>query len=92
MYAVLHALRTWTTEPRPCRIKLHCDYEAVVAALEEASIKGQAISPLQQVAMHIALHNIDLHCVWILTKEKSLADALSRWDTEKIANICQNLQ
>ena len=25
MYAVLHALRTWTTESRAGRIKLHCD-------------------------------------------------------------------
>jgi len=92
MYAVLHALCTWTTESRAGRIKLHCDNEAVVAALAKASIKGQAIRPLRQIAMHIALHRIELHCIWIPTKENALADALSRWDTEKIANLCPNLQ
>jgi ribonuclease HI len=92
MYAVLHALRTWTTESRAGRIKLHCDNEAVVAALAKGSIKGQAMNPLRQIAMHIALHDIELHCIWIPTKENALADALSRWDTEKIANLCPNLQ
>jgi hypothetical protein len=77
MYAVLHALRTCTTESRAGRIKLHCDNEAVVAALAKGSIKGQAICPLRQIAMHIALHDIQLHCIWIPTKENALADALS---------------
>jgi len=77
MYAVLHALRTWTTESRACRIKLHFDNEAVMAALAKGSIKRQAISPFRQIAMHIALHDIELHCMWILTKGNALADALS---------------
>jgi len=92
MYAVLHALCTWTTDSRPGRIKLHCDNEAVVTALAQGSIKGQVISPLRQMAIHIALHDIDLHCIWILTKDNALADALSRWDTEILANLCPNFQ
>jgi ribonuclease HI len=92
MYAVLHALRTWTTESRACRIKLHCDNKAVVAAHAKGSINGQAMSPLQQRAMHIALHDIELHCVWIPTKENAPADALSRWDTQTIATLCPTVQ
>jgi hypothetical protein len=89
---MLHALRTWTTESRACRIKMNCDNEAVVAALAKGSIKGQAIIPLRQMSMHIALHDIELHCVWIPTNENALADALSQWDTEQIANLCPILQ
>jgi hypothetical protein len=63
-----------------------------VAALGKGSIKGQAITLLRQMAMHIALHDIQLHCVWIPTKENTLAEALSRWDTEKIANLSPNLR
>jgi hypothetical protein len=48
-----------------------------VAALAKGSIKGQAISPLRQIAMHIALHHIELHCIWIPNKENTVADALS---------------
>jgi hypothetical protein len=91
MYQVLDALPTWTTESRAGRIKLHCDNEAVVAALPKGSIKRQAMSLLRQIAMHIALHDVELHCVWIPTKDNALADALSRWDTEIIANLCPNL-
>jgi hypothetical protein len=92
MNAVLQALRTWTTESRTSRIKLHCDNKAVVAALAKGSIKSQAISPLRQIAMHIAIHDIELRSIWIPTRENTLADGLSRWDTEKIANLCPNLQ
>jgi hypothetical protein len=92
MYGGLHALRTWSPESRASRIKLHCDNEAVVAALPKGSIKGQAISQLRQIAMHIAFDDIELHCVWIPTKENSLAHALSRWDTENITTLCPNLQ
>jgi len=65
MYAVLHALCTWTTNSRACRIKRHCDNAAVVAALAKRSTNGQAISPYMQISIHIALNNIELHCVWI---------------------------
>jgi hypothetical protein len=61
MYAVLHGLHTWTSESSAGRIKRHSDSEAVMAALAKGSIKGQAISPLRQIAMHIALHAIELH-------------------------------
>ena len=87
MYAVLHALRTLTTESRAGRIKLHCNNEAVVAAVANKSIKALAMTPLRQIAMHIALQDIQLHCIWIPTKENSLADALSRLDTQKNANL-----
>lgn len=41
--------------------------------------------------MHIALHDIQLHCWWIPTEEHAPADVLSRWDTEKIGNLHPNL-
>jgi ribonuclease HI len=92
MYAVWHALQNWTLESTASTVELHCDNEAVVAALTKGSIKGPAIGPLRRIAMLLALHDIDLKCAWIPTTENTLADALSRWDTEKIANLCPNLQ
>jgi len=91
MDTVLDALRTWTTASRACRNQLHCNNEAVVAAPEKGSIKGPAINTLQQKATHIALHNIELHWVWIPTKDNGLADTLLRWETENIANLCSSL-
>jgi hypothetical protein len=63
-----------------------------VAALAKGGIEGQTISQFWQIAMHIALHDIELHCILIPTKENTLADTLSRWETEKIANICPNVK
>jgi hypothetical protein len=62
-----------------------------MVALAKGSIKGQAISPLRQIAMHTVLQDIKLHCMWIPTKENVLADALSRSETENIANLCPSL-
>jgi hypothetical protein len=77
MYVVLYALCTSTTESTAGRIKLHCDNEAVVARLAKRIIESQAISPLRQIAIHIALHDIELHCIWIPTNENALSDTLS---------------
>jgi hypothetical protein len=87
MYTALHAQHTWATESRVCRITQHCNNKAVVAALAKGSIKEEAINPLQQIGMHIALHDIELHYVWIPTKEYALADPLSRCNREKFANL-----
>jgi hypothetical protein len=92
MYAVLHALRVWTTESTACRIKLDCDTEAVVAALAKGSINGQAISQLRQITMHIAVDDVEVHCFRIQTKQNGIADALARWDTASNANICPTFQ
>jgi len=62
-----------------------------VAAPAKGIIEGQAISPHWQIAMHLALHEIELHWVWIPTKENAAAATLSGCDVEKIANICPNL-
>jgi hypothetical protein len=60
---VLHTLRTWTPKFRVGRIKLHCDNEAVIAALANLRIKGQEISPLPQIAITILLHEREQHCI-----------------------------
>ena len=77
MQTVRRALRTWTTEFRACRLKLHSDNEAVLAALAKRSIKGQGIRPLWRIAIHIAVHDIELHSLCIPTKENALPEALS---------------
>jgi hypothetical protein len=91
MYAVLHIKCTSTTKSRTLRVEQHSDNKAVMPAIEKHSITGQGFILLRQIAMHMAFHDIQLHSVWITTKENAVADALSRWDTEKIAYLCPNL-
>jgi hypothetical protein len=63
-----------------------------MVALANDSIKVLAISPLLQIAMHFALHDIELDWVWIPIQEHTPADALSSWETGNIAYLCPNLQ
>jgi hypothetical protein len=59
--AVLHTQHTCTIKSRAWRIKLHCHNKAVMAAVRKGRIKGKAISLLWQIAMHRALHDLELH-------------------------------
>ena len=45
------------------------------------------MAPLRQIVMLLAIHNIYLQAVWIPTKNNTLADILSRFQFQKIANI-----
>jgi hypothetical protein len=91
MYAVLHALRLWHTSFTGQVVELFCDNDAVVAALRKGSINSAAIEPLREISMLTAIHHIHLIVTWIPTHENCLADALSRFDSKKIANLCPAL-
>jgi hypothetical protein len=91
MYAILHALRLWHTSFAGQTIEFFCDNEAVVAALRKGSIKSAAIEPLRKIAMLTAIHHIHFTVTWLPTNENCLADALSRFDSKKIANLCPAL-
>jgi hypothetical protein len=92
MFAVLQALQLWLASFAGRRVHVYCDNEAVVTALRKQTIRGNAISPLRKIAMLAALHDVQLTIHWIATAENALADALSRWDWARVANMCPHLQ
>jgi hypothetical protein len=92
MFAILQALQLWLPTFAGRQLHVHCDNEAVVAFLRKQTIKGNAIAPLRKIAMLAALHDIQLTLHWIATAENALADALSRWDWTRIADLCPHLQ
>ena len=49
------------------------------------------MSPLRDIAMLLANHDITLEPKWISTKENALADMLSRFEYQKIADIYPQL-
>jgi hypothetical protein len=69
-----------------------CDNSVIVSALNSKSVKGEAIHPLQPIFLTAALKDIELFSEWLSIKENWIADALSRFQINKVANLFPQFQ
>ena len=87
MYAVLYVFLMWHPHWENGELLVHCDNDAVVNAINKRSIRGPTITPLQTLLLIAALFNITISAVWIRTASNSIADAVSRHDFKRLANL-----
>ena len=87
MSAILHAFLLWHSAFSGGTVRLACDNDAVVDAINKHSIKGPAIRPLQDILLIAAVFDINLFAFWVPTEENIVADAASRHDYRKLANM-----
>ena len=87
MFAVLHAFLLWHETWRGGKVRLACDNSSVVDAINKHSIKGPAIVPPQQIFLIAAVYDIQILPFWIPSEENIVADAASRYDYKKLANL-----
>ena len=73
------------------KLILYCDNEAVGHRLRKSLIKGPAMAPLRDIVMLTVTYDIVLYIVWIASKDNALADDLSRFRFEKVANTYPQL-
>jgi hypothetical protein len=93
MLAVYKAIELWGA-PGPLlggRLILHINNTAVVGGLAKHSIKGKAMNTLRRLLVKAAAFDLELVPCWIPTAENTLADALSRQEWRKIADLCPQL-
>ena len=69
------------------RLRLACDNTAVVDGINKCSIRGEAIYLLQTTLLIAALFDIEILAFWIPSEENIIADAASRYDFKKLANL-----
>ena len=86
MQALLYALRSWLSYLKGCNVYCHIDNDADLNGLRKMSMKGPAMAPLRDIAMLTAQNDILLQPRWVASKDNELADDLSRFHFEKIAN------
>ena len=91
MLAVKLAVKRWLPRLAGSRIVIHCDNAAVVSGLKKSTIHGPAMSPLRQLTLLFAVHDIAVVPIWIPTKANELADLLSRFLFEKAAKLYPQL-
>ena len=91
-YALLFALAKWGASWYGRTVIAMCDNSVIVPALNSKSVKGEAIHPLQLIFLTAALNDIELLSEWLSTKENWIADALSRFQIDKVANLFPQFQ
>ena len=87
MFAILHALIIWHKEWANGSVDVACDNSAVVGGINNRSICGPAIRPLRTILLISALFDIDIRAHWVSTKDNVVADAASRHDFRKLADL-----
>ena len=86
-YAVLFAFAEWGQFWRGHTVLVMCDNTVVVNAINSKSVRGESIDPLQLIFLTAALYDIEVSCQWLSSKDNWIADALSRFEIHKIADI-----
>jgi len=87
MFAVLHAFILWHKEWAGGRIRLACDNTVVVNAINKRSVKGETIRRVQTILLIAAVFDIEIMAFWVPSEENIVADAASRHDLKKLANL-----
>ena len=91
MRAVEQALLYWGRQWRGSKVIMHVDNRAVAHGLENQTIRGAPMDVLRRCLLLAAEYDLDLEARWIPTRENALADALSRFDYDRIANLASQL-
>ena len=91
MRAVEQALLYWGRKWQGTTVIMHIDNRAVVHALEHKAIRGEPMTVLRRCLLLAAKYDLEIQSQWISTYDNVLADALSRFDYDKITNIAPQL-
>jgi hypothetical protein len=69
-------------------LNIYIDSFTVFIGLSINLIRGSAIESLKHILFLVIKHDVLIEAFWILEVENKLADALSRFDSIIIANLC----
>ena len=91
MRAVEQGLLHWGRLWKGARVSMHIDNRGVVYGIENQSIRGSTMEVLRRCLLLASKWDIELCPTWIPTTENALADALSRFDRDRIADQAPQL-
>ena len=87
MRAVEQAVLYWGKQWQGKKVITHINNRAVVHGLENQTIRGSSMDVLRRCLLLATEHDEEIEARWIPTNANTLADALSRFDYEKITNL-----
>ena len=92
MIAVLVAFKRWAPLLAGCRLHLFCDNTAVVSSLRRRTSRGRLMAVLRKTLLLAARYDIEIEPQWIPSAENCLADALSRFEADRINQLAPQLR
>ena len=92
MEAILFAFHQWGHQWAKKRVVIYTDNVSCQAGLLKQTLRSRAFRLLCQILLLATQLDILLEPIWIPGHTNILADALSRFNFEQIANICPHWQ
>ena len=87
LFAVLRALRRWAMVWKGCQIVVHIDNEAAAHAIRNGTIRGEGMDTLRALLLLAAQEDLRLTSTWLRSADNSLADAFSRFEFSRVADL-----
>jgi len=91
MRAVEQVLLYWGSEWKGKTVVMHTDNRAGSYGLANRTIRGASMKVLRRSLRLAADYDLELKSQWISTKDNALADALSRFDHNRVADLAPQL-
>ena len=91
MRAVEQVLLHWGSEWKGMTLVIHVDNRAVAHAVSNRTIRGGSMNVLRRCLLLASEYDLDLEARWVSTRENALADALSRSQYDRIADLAPQL-
>ena len=92
MIAIHLAFKKWAVRLTGCQLCLFCDNTAVVSGLRRRTSRGRLMIVLRKTLRLAARYDIEIDPPWIPSGENRLADALSRFETNKLNLLAPQLE
>lgn len=90
--AILLAFQLWAPSWKRQRIKVHTDSTTAFAGLQDYTLRGPPNAPLREIFLLAAKWDIVIEPHWIEGKRNGLADALSRFDDDRLTLLSPSWQ
>ena len=88
MEAISQAFELFSYQWRGHRVFVHTDNSTACIGLNKHTLSSPANAPLRNTLLQAAGSDIIIVPQWISGESNGLANALSRFDNEKVANLC----
>jgi hypothetical protein len=83
----IFALAEWGKSWEEYHIVFVCDNSTIVGAINKKSLHGDAIEPPQLIFLTASLHDIEINCCWLASKDSRIAGTLSRSNLKRLAKF-----
>lgn len=90
--AILLAFQEWGQSWSQSELVVYTDSTTAFDGFTRQTLRGKANKPLREILLLAAEHDINITPRWITSQQNGLADALSRFNVQTVANLCPHWQ